>query len=501
MYLENYLGTFKKMVVKIERKSKTTYNTRISHKKVDEKVKTVAKPKKVSKVKKSSCNNVKTTVKTSTKVSPKAKVKQKAVTSKLQFNKSTVINNIELREKISKLASIDNKGLKYLSFQEFEHAKDIHSNILNLISKSKKISIITGAGISCNAGIPDFRSDTGLYNKKLKEKENRTVIKGKEMFDISVYKSVETINIFNNFIFALYQQVSNSKPTSTHEFIKKLNDKGKLLKCYTQNIDGLERDCGLRAEFNCEEWNDTNVIQLHGDLHQLCCNSCKHPYRWDEIYTEEGNIKCKVRDFNPVEEIDDEELISEEENSDDLMLLSQHTVTSVESLNSTFSVNGIDSDSASSICELSSKMVTDGYPEDNFANLIECPRCIENYESRIKLGKRSLESSIGIIRPNIVLYGEEHPYSEKFAKNLNKDLNKKPNMLLIFGTSLKVAGVKNLVKKMSKKIHENDKGLVILINKDPVSYSFWKNYIDYQIVSDCDAFCNFVENKLPSIFS
>lgn len=151
----------------------------------------------------------------------------------------------------------------------------------------------------------------------------------------------------------------------------------------------------------------------------------------------------------------------------------------------------------SSVCEMDTK---EKWDDNHKSNLIECPKCVNNYENKMRLGKRCLESSIGIIRPNIVLYGEEHPYSETFAKNLNKDLNKKPNILLIFGTSLKVEGVKNLVRKMSKKIHENDKGMVILVNKDPISQSSWKNYIDFQVVSDCDAFCELIESKLPNIF-
>ncbi|KAG0689467.1 hypothetical protein C6P40_004965 [Pichia californica] len=419
---------------------------------------------------------------------------------KLQLNQSSIVNSIELREKISKLANVEDKGLKYLTFQEFEQLEEINNLITNSINKSKKMIILTGAGISCNAGIPDFRSNDGLYNKKLKKENenNKKIIKGKEMFDISVYRSIETINIFNNFIYDLYKQVSYSKPTLTHEFIKKLQDKNKLIKCYTQNIDGLERDCGLSTEFNCNEWNNTNVIQLHGDLHQLCCNSCKKNYRWDQIYDKEGNIIINQREINDVfyncNELN--EMNETDIENDDLMILSQNTNVSVDSINSTFSTTGdLDNKSISSICDT---RTNESY--DNDYNLIECPNCIENYESRIKLGKRSLESSIGIIRPNIVLYGEEHPYSETFAKNLNKDLNKKPNLLLIFGTSLKVNGVKNLVRKMSNKIHENEKGLVILINKDPVSLSGWKNYIDYQIVSDCDAFCGFVESRLPNVF-
>lgn len=460
-----------------------------------------------------SCNKVvkkrvKNVLRDSNKVNKKVTAPKNGKAN-LILNQSTVMTNSGLREKISKLASEEDKGLKYISFQEFEQANEIQKSILSSISKSKKIMILTGAGISCNAGIPDFRSDNGLYNKKLKENESKMTIKGKEMFDISVYRSIETIRLFNQFIFSLYKQISRSTPTITHEFIKKLQDKKKLIKCYTQNIDGLERECGLSTEFSCDEWNNTNVIQLHGDLHQLCCNSCKHNYRWDEIYDEEGRVKCQRTPLFSEDRADakdgrtaEDEGEEDEEDTDEVMQLSQNTSASNDSVNSIFSMGGVDQKSESSLCEVGSREVgsAEQEQEDDDAGIIECPRCTAVYESRVKLGKRSLESSIGIIRPNIVLYGEEHPYSEKFAKNLNKDLNRRPNLLLIFGTSLKVSGVKNLVKKMSKKIHENEKGLVVLVNKDPISNSFWRNHIDYQIVSDCDAFCKFVEGNLPNVF-
>lgn len=79
--------------------------------------------------------------------------------------------------------------------------------------------------------------------------------------------------------------------------------------------------------------------------------------------------------------------------------------------------------------------------------------------------------------------------------NISKDLKKKPSLLLVFGTSLKVTGVKKIVREMSKKVHENG-GIVVLINREAVSNSQWKNYIDYQIVSDCDAFCEFITQKM-----
>lgn len=492
-------------VERIPRSSIRIKNLQIKHEETNQSIEVLKTVKNKKNVKASSSGKAGKTVKKNANVAKVTKVSKKFSTTPkskkeipknsskkpiskptLDLAQSVLLNTIELREKISKLATEEvTKGLKYLTFKEFTDCETINNEITSLINKSKKMIILTGAGISCNAGIPDFRSDNGLYNKKL----NENTIKGKDMFDISVYRSIETIQIFNGFIYELYQQALNSTPTMTHRFIKKLQDLKKLIKCYTQNIDGLERECGLKTEFHCNDWNDTDVVQLHGDLHQLCCNKCQNNYKWNDIYDDEGNVKL-VRTFEEQQEQESDD----GNESDDLMILSQNSIkSSSNSINSIFSNKLNDSNSISSIDE-----------EEEFSmygtkSLIECPKCIDAYENKMKLGKRCLESSIGIIRPNIVLYGEEHPYSEAFAKNLNKDLNKKPNVLLIFGTSLKVTGVKNLVKKLSKKIHENEKGLVVLINKEPVSYSSWKDYIDYQIVSDCDAFCEAVEAKLPNL--
>lgn len=346
---------------------------------------------------------------------------------------------------------------------EYIQLEDMDKKIPHLIRKSRKIVILTGAGISCNAGIPDFRSSDGLYNKQLNSK-----IKGKEMFDVSVYRSIETIEVFNKFIKEMYLNVLNSEPTITHEFIKKLKMKNKLLKCYTQNIDGLERKVGLRCDFDDKKWENSDVIQLHGDLHLLSCSSCKGKFQWNEIYNDAGSPMRK-RDIQK-----EMELIQKRE----LML-------------------GIETPPVSDESENEIEITSDN---NNNNILVECPQCITDYERRLELGKRSCESNIGIIRPNIVLYGENHPYSESFAMGIQKDMGKRPNLMLIFGTSLKVPGVKGIVRKMAKKVHEEG-GKVVLINRDLISNSSWKGYIDFQVVSDCDAFCQKVELVNPRMFN
>ena len=67
------------------------------------------------------------------------------------------------------------------------------------------------------------------------------------------------------------------------------------------------------------------------------------------------------------------------------------------------------------------------------------------------------------------------------------------------GTSLKVDGVKQLVKKLSKKIHDRG-GLIILVNKTSIGESSWHGIIDYQIHSDCDNWVTFLESQIPDFF-
>ncbi|GME75709.1 unnamed protein product [Ambrosiozyma monospora] len=304
-----------------------------------------------------------------------------------------------------------------LENQEF---KDDLQKITKSISKSRKIVTLTGAGISCNAGIPDFRSSQGLY--KYQDSTSSTV-KGKDLFDISLFRSDETIQVFCKFMESLYSQTLESKPTKTHQFINHLKQNKKLMKCYTQNIDGLERQCGLTTGTDLK-WKDMDVVQLHGDLNKLSCTLCFKNFEWDDENRE---------------------------------------------------------------------MLHDGC-------LPECPACIQKFRQREQEGKRIGGSFIGNLRPNIVLYGENHPCAELLARGLHSDLQKNPNLLLIFGTSLRVHGVKRLVKSLSKKIHEKPDGKVIFINNCEVSTSCWQGVIDYQVVCDCDKWCEFLEIEIPQLF-
>ncbi|CAI4051256.1 hypothetical protein SKDZ_15G1780 [Saccharomyces kudriavzevii ZP591] len=309
---------------------------------------------------------------------------------------------------------------------------EVLGRITKQLGRSRKIACLTGAGISCNAGIPDFRSSDGLYNLVKKDSSQYWSIKsGREMFDISLFRDDFKISIFAKFMERLYSNVQLAKPTKTHKFIAHLKDRNKLLRCYTQNIDGLEENIGLvmsnrklpLSSFS-SHWRNLDVVQLHGDLNSLSCTKCFQTFSWNRYWS-----RCLRRGELPL-----------------------------------------------------------------------CPHCEALINQRMNEGKRTLGSNVGVLRPNIVLYGENHPSCEMITQGLNLDIIKgNPDLLIIMGTSLKVDGVKQLVKKLSKRIHDRG-GLIILVNKTPIGDSSWHGIIDYQIHSDCDNWVTFLESEIPDFF-
>lgn len=111
-----------------------------------------------------------------------------------------------------------------------------------LIKNSQKIIVITGAGISTSLGIPDFRSKgTGFYDKVAA----RGYSEPQDVFDIHEFDRNPTL---------FYDLAGDILPdqklgvTPTHAFIKLLQDKGRLRRNYTQNIDDLENLAGISRD-------------------------------------------------------------------------------------------------------------------------------------------------------------------------------------------------------------------------------------------------------------
>ncbi|KAF6215409.1 hypothetical protein GE061_010161 [Apolygus lucorum] len=126
----------------------------------------------------------------------------------------------------------------------------------------KKVVTLSGAGISTAAGIPDFRSpDTGLYDKLRK-------------YNLPYAQAVFERKYFDKNpkpFFALLKETlcKEYKPTIAHYFIKLLEEKGLLLRHFTQNVDGLERLAGI---------SDGKIVEAHGTVYTSRCMKCKTEY-------------------------------------------------------------------------------------------------------------------------------------------------------------------------------------------------------------------------------
>ncbi|KAI8821458.1 DHS-like NAD/FAD-binding domain-containing protein [Fimicolochytrium jonesii] len=128
--------------------------------------------------------------------------------------------------------------------------------VVELLMTCKNIVVLTGAGVSVSCGIPDFRSKNGIYSRL---DEFDLDDPQQQMFDIQYFR----IQPKTFYTFAKEIYPSNFRPSPSHMFIKLLEEKGKLLRNYTQNIDTIEQLAGIER-----------VVQCHGSFATAKCIVC-----------------------------------------------------------------------------------------------------------------------------------------------------------------------------------------------------------------------------------
>ena len=139
------------------------------------------------------------------------------------------------------------------------------AKLKEIIEKSKKIVIFSGAGLSTNSGIPDFRSADGLYNQKTKSN-----IRPEEIISHSFFMS--NPSEFYQFYFSKMVYL-NAKPNLAHKYFAKLEEEGKVLAVVTQNIDNLHQEAGSKK-----------VYELHGSIMRNYCMKCHKFYSLKDIF-------------------------------------------------------------------------------------------------------------------------------------------------------------------------------------------------------------------------
>ncbi|KAG8930329.1 NAD-dependent histone deacetylase sir2 [Tulasnella sp. 417] len=320
-------------------------------------------------------------------------------------------------------------------------------DVLSLLRTSKRIVVLTGAGISVSIRVSspaaDFRSANGLY-ATLNREGKYELDDPQQMFDIHYFK--EHPEVFYSFASQIYP--SNFTPSPCHRFIKLLEDRAVLLRNYTQNIDTLESKLGVQK-----------VLRCHGSFATASCLQCRRKVPGAEIeeaiFAKEIPICSVCKAAPPPPQIKRRKSGGKKKGK-----------------------RPWDGDSSGD------DLPTAAPPK---------PTAIMKYHN---------------LQPDITFFGEA--VTDDFDKYLLEDRGK-ADLLLVIGTSLKVAPVSELLSRIFRTQfprHDppfitpycrSDSTLQILINKTPVPHV----NPDIVLLGDADAvvkyLCSRLRWKLPGL--
>ena len=139
-----------------------------------------------------------------------------------------------------------------------------------IIDTSNNIVFFGGAGVSTESGIPDFRSESGIFKNYEKTPE--------KLVSHSYY--LEHTDEFFSY-YKDYLIFPEAKPNPAHYTLARLEKEGKLKAIITQNIDGLHQKAGSK-----------NVLELHGSVYRNYCEICKKSYDLDFILESKDIPRC-----------------------------------------------------------------------------------------------------------------------------------------------------------------------------------------------------------------
>ena len=140
-----------------------------------------------------------------------------------------------------------------------------------IIDESKHIVFFGGAGVSTESGIPDFRSEDGLYHEKYSYPPERIISHSFFLTNPEVF-----YRFYKEKMLCL-----DAEPNAAHRKLAELEQAGKLKAVVTQNIDGLHQKAGSKI-----------VYELHGSIHRNYCLRCHKFYSAKLIKESEGVPYC-----------------------------------------------------------------------------------------------------------------------------------------------------------------------------------------------------------------
>jgi NAD-dependent deacetylase len=124
-----------------------------------------------------------------------------------------------------------------------------------LLASSGRVVVLTGAGISTDSGIPDFRGPQGVWTKDPSAEKLATL--QNYVSDPQIRKRAWQRR--------LHSEAFTAEPNAGHRALVTLEQRGKLSALITQNIDGLHQKAGISRE---------RIIEIHGTIHEVTCLDC-----------------------------------------------------------------------------------------------------------------------------------------------------------------------------------------------------------------------------------
>ena len=136
-----------------------------------------------------------------------------------------------------------------------------------LMREAQRIVVFTGAGISTESGIPDFRSPGGIWSKYNQDDLTYQRFRSHEKYR----------KLYWEYDRARYPAMKDALPNAAHSAVVEIEQSGRLLALITQNIDGLHHKAGSSPD---------KIYELHGTVREVTCLDCHRRWPREEI-TEE----------------------------------------------------------------------------------------------------------------------------------------------------------------------------------------------------------------------
>ena len=143
--------------------------------------------------------------------------------------------------------------------------------LIEIVHTAKRMVFFGGAGVSTGSGIPDFRSEDGLYRQKYRFPPEQIL-----SHTFFIHRTEEFFRFYRDKMLYL-----NAKPNAAHWKLAQWEQAGRLSAVITQNIDGLHQMAGSKR-----------VLELHGSVHRNTCMQCGAHFSVQEILNSTGIPRC-----------------------------------------------------------------------------------------------------------------------------------------------------------------------------------------------------------------